>query len=415
MYSPMRSQNHSERIRQALEQVIRGEDGISLYDVKPEQRGHFTLVLTAFTFSMFLISVAIGQADIQGFYIWVCMACLVVSLPFLATDLTERISESQRSSNPCNPLEYLEIQASPILEPMLVNSLVSYPSNQKDWLWQDWNIRYISMHNPESQVPMILLHGFGGSIGHWRQNIAELGKHHSVYALDLLGFGASAKPVAPYGIGLWVEQVYEFWRTFVRVPVVLVGNSIGSVVCLAAAAAHPEMVRGVAMISLPDTSSSEDSIPKAIRPFVQRLKAIFTSPLLLQPLFHLVRQPWIVRHWAGLAYACKEAITDELLEILTAPARDLGSAKAFCAILKAMLSPSFSPCIKSILTNLKIPSLLLWGQQDRMIPSTLARRFLTYNPTLQLIEVENAGHCAHDECPERVNQELLHWIQTQVQ
>jgi pimeloyl-ACP methyl ester carboxylesterase len=147
---------------------------------------------------------------------------------------------------------------------------------------------------------------------------------------------------------------------------------------------------------------------------IRRFKVALTSPLLLQPLFHLVRQPWIVKRWAGLAYTCKEAITDELLEILTAPARDLGSAKAFCAILQAMLSPRFSSCVRSILTNLKIPSLLLWGQQDRMIPLELARRFLGYSPTLQLIEVENAGHCAHDERPEQVNQELLSWIQTQV-
>lgn len=49
-----------------------------------------------------------------------------------------------------------------------------------------------------------------------------------------------------------------------------------------------------------------------------------------------------------------------------------------------------------------------------MIPPTLARRFLGYNPAIRLIKVENAGHCAHDERPEQVNQELLSWIQTQV-
>ncbi|MBF2063731.1 MAG: hypothetical protein IGS39_04785 [Calothrix sp. C42_A2020_038] len=48
---------------------------------------------------------------------------------------------------------------------------------------------------------------------------------------------------------------------------------------------------------------------------------------------------------------------------------------AFCAILKSMMSKEFSPCIHSILTSLKLPSLLLWGQQDRMILSSLARSF----------------------------------------
>lgn len=376
------------------------------------------LLVTAFPFSIFFISVAIGQANILSFYFWVCIACLVGSLPLMSVPLIERVSETQRIGNNDDSVKGWEnaISTVPTLTSVQIipSPTLQCDSHQQDWLWQGWKVRYTVVHNPQSQVPVILLHGFGGSIGHWRQNIAELAKYHTVYAVDLLGFGASEKPVAPYGIGLWVEQVYEFWQSFVEVPAVLVGNSIGSVISLAAAATHPEMARGVAMISLPDTSGSEESIPAVIRPLVHSLKAAFTSPLLLQPLFHLVRQPWILRHWAGLAYACKEAITDELLEILSAPARDLGSAGAFCAILKAMLSPKFSPCIRSILTNLKIPSLLVWGQQDRMIPAKLARRFLAYNPALRLIEVENAGHCAHDERPERVNQELLSWIQTQV-
>ncbi len=168
------------------------------------------------------------------------------------------------------------------------------------------------------------------------------------------------------------------------------------------------------MISLPDTLGREDCIPVVFRPLVRKIKSAFASPLVLQPLFHLLRQPYILRRWVGMAYACKEAISDELLEIISAPARELGSATAFCAILRAMLSPKFSPCIKSILINLQIPSLLLSGQKDRMVPPTSARRFLGYNLLLQLVELENTGHCAHDECPERVNQELLNWIQTRV-
>lgn len=433
---PSNSGENRDEIRRMLKQVVKGQDGLVLYDSNPKLGSYYALLLTAFPFSIFFISVAIGQADILSFYFWVCIACLVASLPFMGAALIEQMSDalSRGYDHTDCRVAIAHQDAIAIYEESAANrvdSLVDsldvgldeeYAPEFKDtenpqlsdWLWQGWKIRYTVIHNPQSQVPVILLHGFGGSIGHWRQNIAELAKYHTVYALDLLGFGASDKPVASYGIGLWVEQVYEFWQTFVQVPAVLVGNSIGSVISITAAATHPEMARGVVMISLPDTSSSEESIPVAIRPLVRRLKATLTSPLLLQPLFYLVRQPWIVKRWAGLAYACKEAITDELLEILTAPARDLGSARAFCAILRAMLSPRFSPCVRSILTNLKIPSLLLWGQQDRMIPLELARRFLGYNPTLQLIEVENAGHCAHDERPEQVNQELLSWIQTQV-
>lgn len=285
--------------------------------------------------------------------------------------------------------------------------------NQRDWVWRGWQTRYTYIRGPrESQdaAPLILLHGFGASIGHWRNNLAELSQFRTVYALDMLGFGASEKAYASYSAELWVEQVYEFWRTFIRKPVVLVGNSIGSLICLAAAAAHPEMVAGIAMLSLPDPSVREEAIPAFLRPVITTIEGIFASPLLLQTVFRIVRRPQVVRPWARIAYANAEAVTDELVEILAGPAQDRGSAQAFCAILKAMTNPKFGPKVKSVLPTLKIPMLLIWGKQDRMIPYALAQQFATYNPGLEFVEIDNAGHCPHDECPEQVNQTILSWL-----
>lgn len=285
---------------------------------------------------------------------------------------------------------------------------------QRDWVWRGWQTRYTYLHpEPAAKTPpLILLHGFGASIGHWRHNLAVLGKDHSVYALDMLGFGASEKAFAPYTIHLWVEQVYDFWRTFIQQPVVLVGNSIGSLVCLAAAMAHPEMIQATVMISLPDPSVREAMLPGLVRPLVTAVERALTTPPLLRSLFYLVRHPRIVRPWAAIAYATPTPVTDELVEILVGPAHDQGSAGAFCAILKAMIDPQFGPNVKAVLPQLQIPMLLIWGQQDRMIPPHLGREFARYNPNLKLLEIENAGHCAHDECPEQVNAAILSWIQS---
>ena len=133
--------------------------------------------------------------------------------------------------------------------------------SQRDWVWRGWQTRYTYFRSVQTDnalsTPVMLLHGFGTSIGHWRHNLEVLGQQHTVYALDMLGFGASRKACADYKIDLWVNQVYEFWQTFIRQPMVLVGNSIGSLVCLAAAAAHPEMVKGIVLINLPDLSLRE--------------------------------------------------------------------------------------------------------------------------------------------------------------
>lgn len=285
--------------------------------------------------------------------------------------------------------------------------------SQRDWVWRGWQTRYTYIRSPQSAAnatPLILLHGFGTSIGHWRQNLDVFSQVHPVYALDMLGFGASEKASARYNVTLWVEQVYDFWQTFIRQPVVLVGNSIGSLVALTAAATYPQMVAGVVMMSLPDPSLEEEMIPQQLRSLVATIKNLVLSPLLLKTVFYWVRHPRRVKSWAGLAYSNPEAVTDELVDILTGPAQDRGSVQAFCAILKAMTTSGFNLSVKSLLPGLNIPLLLLWGAQDKMVPKHLAQLFTQYNPNLQVIEIENAGHCPHDESPEQVNQIILDWI-----
>jgi pimeloyl-ACP methyl ester carboxylesterase len=285
--------------------------------------------------------------------------------------------------------------------------------NQRDWLWRGWQIRYTYIRPTEYQntTPLILLHGFGASIGHWRHNLEVLGTHHTVYALDMLGFGASEKATANYSVELWVEQVYEFWRAFIRQPVILVGNSIGSLISLVAAAAHPDMVQGIVMMSLPDPTLELEALPTFLHPVVRGIKSIVASPLLLKPLFKYVRQPGVLRRWSGLAYAHPEAITDELIDILAGPPQDRGSTRAFIALFKASISSEFSPSVKKILPNLTIPMLLIWGRKDKFVPPNLASEFAKYNAKLEILYLEDVGHCPHDESPEQVNKAILDWIQ----
>jgi pimeloyl-ACP methyl ester carboxylesterase len=284
--------------------------------------------------------------------------------------------------------------------------------NQRDWVWRSWQIRYtyIRSQNQHNTTPLILLHGFGASIGHWRHNLEVLSTQHTVYALDMLGFGASEKATANYSVELWVEQVYQFWQTFIREPVILIGNSLGSLITLVAAAVHPEMVAGVVMMSLPDPTLEFEALPTFLHPFVRGMKSIIASPLLLKPLFNFIRKPEVLKRWAGLAYSNPEAITDELIDILAGPPQDRGSTRAFIALFKSSIGSEFSPSVKKILPNLTIPMLLIWGSKDKFVPPNLASEFAKYNAKLEVLYLEDVGHCPHDECPEQVNEMILNWV-----
>ncbi len=286
---------------------------------------------------------------------------------------------------------------------------------QRDWVWRGWQTRYTYMRASQSNIntaPIILLHGFGASVGHWRHNIPILSQHHTVYALDLLGFGASRKAQANYSIHLWVEQVYDFWRTFIRQPAILVGNSIGSLVCVAAAASHPDMVQGMAMLSLPDISLQQKAIPLWLRPLERGMKKLLAATPLPNTVFKIVRQPSVIRRWAGVAYVNQEAVNEELVEILATPPQDEDAVKAFSALFKGASNPQFAPSATAILPALEIPMLLVWGRQDRFVPPHLAPMFARLNPKIELVELDNAGHCPHDECPDQFNKILLRWLES---
>ena len=294
--------------------------------------------------------------------------------------------------------------------------------SQRDWVWRGWQTRYTyvrcqsnyetregqNLQNP----PILLLHGFGASIGHWRQNINVLSQKHTVYALDLLGFGASEKAIANYNTSFWVEQVYEFWQAFIQVPVILVGNSIGSLISLVATGTYKDMVAGLVMISLPDPAAQAEVIPSWCLPTVELIQNIVASPLLLRGLFFILRRSSIIRRWVKLAYSNPDIITEELVGILAGPPRDKGAARAFCILFKIMGSTKLGPSVKAILPSLELPMLLIWGKQDLLIPPKFANpsQFSQLNPRLEFIELDNAGHCAHDECPEIVNRLILDWV-----
>src|SRR5438132_1151146 len=95
---------------------------------------------------------------------------------------------------------------------------------------------------------VLLVHGLGGFAESWRHNTAYLGRHATVYAIDLPGFGGSGKPRAPYGLAFFAQALRRFVEATGLGRVTLVGHSLGGAVAVAYAATHPESLERLALV-----------------------------------------------------------------------------------------------------------------------------------------------------------------------
>ncbi|BAQ66681.1 alpha/beta fold hydrolase [Geminocystis sp. NIES-3709] len=278
--------------------------------------------------------------------------------------------------------------------------------NQRDWIWRGWRIRYtfqrVAVENQSNDIPIILLHGFGASLNHWRYNIPVLSQYHTVYALDLLGFGTSKKAYTDYGIELWSKLVYDFWHTFITKPCIIIGNSIGSLIALNTVAQYPIITKELVMLSLPDIYSRQK-----IQPFIEKLENLVASPLLIRLIFYLARQPSFIRRCLKVAYIDHTNINDELVNFITNATLDRGSARALIALSKSVKKFPFSA--EELLKQIDIPILLLWGKLDRLIPPNYAQKLAQVNPKIELKLLDNLGHCIHDESPKLFHKIFFDW------
>lgn len=282
------------------------------------------------------------------------------------------------------------------------------------WQWQGFPIGYQQAGTDSSDNPaVILIHGFGASSIHWRKNIPDLAQTCRVYAIDLLGYGKSAKP-APgqpltYTFETWGQQVIDFCREVVGSPAFLIANSIGCVVALQAAVDAPEQVRGVALLDcslrlLHDRK--RQTLPwyrSAPTPYIQ--KVLSFKPL-IQLFFAQLAKPNAVKRILRQAYGRKDEVTDELVSLLLEPAFDEGAVDVFLAFI----SYSQGPIPEDLLPKLSCPALILWGKEDPWEPVELARAYGDYPAVEDFIELDGVGHCPQDEAPELVNPILLKWV-----
>ncbi len=258
--------------------------------------------------------------------------------------------------------------------------------------------------------PLVLVHGFGACIGHWRKNIPVLAAAgYRVFALDLLGFGGSDKPPLNYTLELWEQLLKDFCAAHIQEPAVFVGNSIGALLSLMVVA-DPEISSGGVLINCAGgLSHRPHELNPPLRIAIAGFNRLVRSKLTGRVVFNRVRQKPQIRRTLLQVYRNREAVTDELVDLLYAPSCDPGAQQVFASILTAPPGPTPA----ELLPKVRHPLLVIWGADDPWTPITGAKIFQQASESgqdIEIVPIPNAGHCPHDEVPDVVNRLILDWL-----
>ncbi|KVH87917.1 pheophytinase, chloroplastic [Cynara cardunculus var. scolymus] len=290
------------------------------------------------------------------------------------------------------------------------------------WDWRGYTINYLKYEGDngyKSNPPVLLVHGFGASIGHWRRNIPTLGQTSTVYAIDLLGFGASDKPVGfEYTMEAWAQLILDFVEEIVQKPTVLIGNSVGSLACVIAAAdARQSLVEGLVLLNcaggMNNKAIVDDWRIKLLYPLLLLIDFLLKQKVIASFIFERARQRENLRNILLSVYGNKDSVDEDLVQIIREPALDEGALDAFVSIVTGPPGPN--PV--QLMPTIKLPVLILWGDEDPFTPldGPVGKYFSSLPsqvPNVCLSVLQGVGHCPHDDRPNLVHQKLIPWLAT---
>jgi len=298
-------------------------------------------------------------------------------------------------------------------------------NQSENWQWKNWEISWsLSKESTsEKDIKILLVHGFGASKKHWRHNQNFLGRVFKCYSIDLLGFGESSQPSSlldyenyrensiKYSFDLWSNQISSFCSEVIKSPVYLVGNSIGGVIALKAAEILKDYCKGVILIDCAQRTMDDKRLKKSnilmnlLRPV---LKTVVRQRLISNTLFKRAANPKVIKKILEQAYPSGKNIDKELIDILYQPSQRKNSKEAF----RGFINLFDDYLATDLFDKVDAPIQLIWGEQDPWESLNEARKWKKQFRNIKRLDIINgAGHCPHDEEPEKTNKLINEFIQ----
>ena len=237
---------------------------------------------------------------------------------------------------------------------------------------------------PRDAPAVVMLHGFGASLHTWDDWAALLESDVRIIRIDLPGFGLTGPdPTGDYTDARSIAVLLALLDRLGVQRATFIGNSMGGRIAWAFAAAHPDRVAKLVLVS-PDGFAGpgvEYGKPQEV-------------PALMQVLPYTLPRS-MLRANLAIAYADQGRLTDATVQrtydMMVAP----GVRSAIVARMRQMVLPDPVP----LLRRLAMPTLLLWGDKDGMIPVSNAQDYLAALPNASLVVVPGIGHVPQEEAP----------------
>jgi pimeloyl-ACP methyl ester carboxylesterase len=217
--------------------------------------------------------------------------------------------------------------------------------------------------------PLVLIHGLSGSSRWWSRNIEALARHFRLYVVDLVGFGASRNG-HPFVLAEAAGYLARWLRLLGIEQAAVVGHSMGGFIAADLAAEQPELVERLVLVDA------------AVLPFEQTY----------------------TQHTWGMVREARQMRLDFMPTLLGDALRaGIGTIwKAANELLVTDLRPK--------LARITAPALVIWGENDAIIPLEVGKRLSRYLRYDELVIVKGAGHNPMWDCPRAFNQVVLEFL-----
>jgi pimeloyl-ACP methyl ester carboxylesterase len=242
--------------------------------------------------------------------------------------------------------------------------------------------------------PILFVHGFGASTFSWRYLVPALGKDARLLLLDLKGFGGSPKPAdGQYSIYDQARLVHRFITDRKLTNLTLIGHSYGGgVVLVTSLSLLAEGQQRLRRLVLIDSVGYKQPLPL----FVKILRNPVLGPLAVTAVPRKLQVLSILK----LAYHDNGKITAAAVDKYAEPLNSPGGRQALCETAKSMIPPDID-ALTSQYGRITVPTFILWGEQDRIVPVAIGRRLKQDIPNSTLTVIEKCGHIPHEEQPEK--------------